>query len=81
MKKGDLVHIPQGTLLHVIEDEETSMYTKEILITKEPNVGIYIGQKTNWSMHQLLFNNQLYYANNNSIYEMKRNNKDDNKIS
>lgn len=83
MKKGDLVHIPQGSVLRIMEDEDSFhlSYPKDIFVTAEPSIGIYIDQRQGMSMHRILFNNQIYYASNNSIYEMKRNNKDDNKIS
>ena len=74
MKKGDLVHIPQGSVLRIMDEEDSFYlsYPKEIFVTAEPSIGIYIDQKQNWSMHRILFNNQIYYASNNSVYEIKK---------
>lgn len=81
LNKGDLLHIPQGAVIYKYDSVQDLV--TEILITKKPEVGIYVEPEilsTN-DYHKIIFSNETYHLQSNTIYKLTKDNDYDNKIS
>jgi hypothetical protein len=81
LNKGDLLHIPQGAIIYKY-DPSMDLVT-EIIITKRPEVGIYLEPEllsTN-DYHKIIFSNETYHLQSNSIYKLTKETNYDNKVS
>jgi hypothetical protein len=70
MKKGDLIHVPQGTVLYKYSTvhEEMLNFPSGIIITNEPSVGIFLKENLSVNMHEIMVDNQKVCASRHSIY-------------
>lgn len=70
MKKGDLIHIPQGTVLYKYNtvEEEMLNYPSGIIITNTPSVGIFLKENVLINMQEIMVDNQRLCASRHSIY-------------